>query len=41
MGFVIFNIVLVIAWILISVYLHREHKRWKAAAVVPQARFEI
>ncbi|HNP36113.1 MAG TPA: hypothetical protein PKK10_09690 [Woeseiaceae bacterium] len=39
-GFVIFNIVLVLVWILISIYLHREHERWKAAAVVPEPRFE-
>ncbi len=34
-GFVVFNIVLVSVWIALSTHLHREHERWKAAAVNP------
>lgn len=37
-GFVIFNIFLVLVWIVLSSYLHREHEKWKQAAVVPPAR---
>ncbi len=38
-GFVIINIFLVLLWISISAYLHREHDRWRAAAANPQPRF--
>jgi AAA family ATP:ADP antiporter len=34
-GFVLINIVLVLVWIFISAYLHREHDRWKKIAVIP------
>jgi AAA family ATP:ADP antiporter len=34
-GFVIVNILLVLVWISISTYLHREHDRWKKTALVP------
>lgn len=32
-GFVIINIILVLVWIVISTYLHREHDRWKKIAI--------
>ena len=38
MGFIIFNIALVLVWITISTYLHREHERWRKIAVVPEPR---
>lgn len=38
LGFIIFNICLVLVWIALSSYLHREHDRWKAAADEPPAR---
>lgn len=38
-GFVIVNIVLVIVWLSISTYLHREHDRWKKRAARPEPRF--
>ncbi len=34
-GFVIINILLVLVWISISTYLHREHERWKKTAATP------
>ena len=37
-GFVVFNIGLVLVWILLSTYLHREHDQWKQAAANPPAR---
>ncbi|MDX1515654.1 MAG: hypothetical protein R3288_02380 [Woeseiaceae bacterium] len=37
-GFVFINIVLVLIWIGLSTYLHREHDRWKALARVPATR---
>ncbi len=37
-GFVIVNIVLVLIWISISAFLHREHGRWTKTAIVPEAR---
>lgn len=36
MGFVVINILLVLVWIALSVYLHREHRRWKKLAIVPE-----
>lgn len=36
--FVVFNIFLVLIWIGISTYLHREHERWKLAAASPPTR---
>ncbi len=38
-GFIMINIVLVLVWIGISTYLHREHERWRKNAVVPESRF--
>ena len=38
-GFVLINIVLVLAWISITTYLHREHDRWKRTAASPEPRF--
>lgn len=38
-GFVLFNIVLVLAWIGITTYLHKEHDRWKRTAAKPEPRF--
>lgn len=35
LGFVIINILLVLVWISISTYLHREHERWKKTAATP------
>lgn len=37
-GFVIVNILLVLVWISISVYLQREHGRWTKTAAVPPPR---
>ena len=37
-GFVIINIALVLVWIAISTYLHREHDRWKKTAITPEPR---
>jgi len=37
-GFVIFNICLVLVWIMLSSYLYREHEQWKQAAANPPAR---
>jgi len=37
-GFVIFNICLVLVWIVLSSYLYREHEQWKKAAANPPAR---
>ncbi len=37
-GFVIINIVLVVVWIGLSTYLHREHSRWNLAASNPASR---
>jgi AAA family ATP:ADP antiporter len=37
-GFVVFNICLVLVWIALSTYLHREHEQWKLAAEVPPER---
>ncbi len=37
-GFVLFNIILVLAWISISTYLHKEHDRWKRTALTPKPR---
>ena len=37
-GFVIVNLVLVLIWIALSRYLHREHERWKAVAAKPEPR---
>lgn len=37
-GFVLINIILVFAWIAISVYLQREHRRWTVAAINPEPR---
>ncbi len=37
-GFVMINIVLVMVWIVLSTYLHREHDRWKATATIPPPR---
>lgn len=37
-GFVIFNIFLVLVWIALSVFLNREHEKWKQAAVMPPVR---
>lgn len=38
-GFVIINIVLVLVWLSISTYLHREHDRWKKRAANPEPRY--
>jgi AAA family ATP:ADP antiporter len=38
LGFVIFNICLVVVWILLSSYLQREHEIWKQAAANPPPR---
>ena len=37
-GFVMINILLVLVWIALSTYLHREHEQWKQAALVPPER---
>jgi len=37
-GFVIVNIILVLAWIGLSAYLHKEHDRWRRTAANPPPR---
>ena len=38
LGFVVFNICLVLVWIAVSGYLYREHEKWKKAATAPPPR---
>jgi AAA family ATP:ADP antiporter len=38
LGFLIFNMCLVLVWISLSTYLHREHDQWKQAAANPPPR---
>lgn len=38
LGFIVFNICLVLVWILFSHYLYREHELWKQAAANPPER---
>lgn len=38
MGFIVINIILVLVWITISAYLHREHGRWTRNAANPDPR---
>jgi AAA family ATP:ADP antiporter len=37
-GFVLINIFLVLIWIGLSTYLHREYARWNKTATVPDSR---
>jgi len=37
-GFLVFNMCLVVVWIALSTYLHREHDQWKQAATNPPPR---
>lgn len=38
MGFIAINIILVLIWIFLSIYLHREHGRWTRSVVNPEPR---
>ncbi len=37
-GFIVFNVLLVLLWIALSSYLHREHERWTETAIAPPSR---